>query len=231
MLRVLGFFLLALLVASLLGHVPVIGPFFAHTGILGIFAAAALLSFVFTKWGERMLSARKLRSEIRALGAVDSPRNQGKLGSLLLARGRARRALAPLQAAVAGEPEVAEWHYRLGLAQLAVGADAAALSAFERCVALEEEHAYGNAMLRRAECLLRLKRAEEALAVLDLHERNHGESPEGSFRRGRALDALARKPEARRAYERVAELAAKATRYQRSAALGWAMRARLTRLL
>jgi len=230
-LRVLGFFVLALLVASLLGHVPVIGPLFRHTGVFGVFAAAALLSVVFTKYGERMLSARKLRAEIRALGAVESAHNQGKLGSLLLARGRARQALRPLAAAVAGEPEVAEWHYRLGLARLALGDVAGALAAFEACVAREEEHAYGNALLRRAECLQRLGRHEEALGALELHERNHGEAPEASFRRGRALAALERRQEARGAFDRVIELAAKATRYQRAAAASWAFRARLARML
>jgi tetratricopeptide (TPR) repeat protein len=230
LLRVLGFFLLAVLLAALLGHVPVIGPLFRHTGVFGLFAAAALLSYGATKWGERVLQARKLEAEVRALGALDNARNQGKLGTLFLLRGRARKALAPLTAAAAGEPEVAEWHYRLGLARLELGDVTEALTAFERCVALEEEHAYGNALLRRAECLQRLGRPADALGALEQHERNHGESPEGSFRRGRALAGLGRKPEARRAFERVVELAAKATRYQRAAATGWALKARLARL-
>ena len=53
-----------------------------------------------------MFSARKLKNEIRALGAVESAHNQGKLGSLLLARGRAKKALEPLEKAAAGEPAV-----------------------------------------------------------------------------------------------------------------------------
>jgi tetratricopeptide (TPR) repeat protein len=229
-LRVLGFFLLAMLLASVLRHVPLIGPVFAGTGVFGIFLSAALLSFAFARYGERLFTARKLKNEIRALGAVESAHNQGKLGSLLLARGRARKALVPLENAVAGEPDVAEWHYRLGLARLELGDAAGALDAFERCVACEEEHAYGSAMLRRAECLQRLGRAAEALAVLDTHERNHGEGPEASFRRGRALSSLKRRSEARAAFDRAIELAARATRYQKAAATGWAVRARVARM-
>ncbi|MEQ1894763.1 MAG: tetratricopeptide repeat protein [Planctomycetota bacterium] len=230
MLRVFGFFLLALLLASVLRHVPLIGPLFSNTGVFGIFLAAALLSFLFARYGERMLTARKLKNEIRALGAVESAHNQGKLGSLLLARGRARQALAPLERAAAGEPELAEWHYRLGLARLELGDASGALGAFEACVAREEEHAYGSAMLRRAECLQRLGRAADALRVLELHERNHGEGPEASFRRGRALASLKRRPEARAAFDRAIDLAARATRYQKAAATGWAVRARLARM-
>jgi len=229
-LRLVGFFVLALLLATLLGHVPVLGPLFRHSGIFGIFLAAALLSWVFAKYGERMLTARKLKNEIQALGAVDSAHNQGKLGSLLLARGRAQAALGPLTKAAAGEPESAEWRYRLGLAELERGDVSAALAAFDACLAREEEYAYGNAMLRRAECLQRLGRDAEALAALELHERNHGEAPEASFRRGRVLAALGKKLEARAAFDRAVALAARATRYQRAEASGWAFKARLARL-
>jgi tetratricopeptide (TPR) repeat protein len=229
-LRLIGFFVLAAVLAALLGHVPLVGPLFRHTGLIGILIAAALLSFVMTRVGERLLSGRKLTAELRALGAVGNPHSHGKMGALYLARGRPRAALAHLEEAAAGEPAIAEWHYRLGLARLELGEVAEALVAFERCVALEEEHAYGTALLRRAECLQRLGRSADALVALELHERNHGESPEGSFRRGRALAGLGRKPEARRAFERVVELAAKATRYQRAAATGWALKARLARL-
>lgn len=229
--RLVAFFVLVFLLASVLGHVPLIGPLFRGTGILGLLLAAGLLSAVVTSVGARLVAARRLRSELAALGAVDSPRNRGKMGTLYLTRGRPGAALAPLEEAARGEPEVAEWHYRLGLARLATRALEPALEAFERCVALDEEHAYGAAMLRRAECLARLGRGEDALAALATFERNHGPSPESAYRRGRTLQALARKPEARAAFAEAVELARRATRYQRRAATGWALRASVARWL
>lgn len=231
MLRVAGFFLLAVLLAWVLGRVPVIGPLFDHTGILGILVAAVLLSAVLTRVGERMYAARKLANELRSLGHVDSAHNHGKLGALYLARGRARAALEHLEVAVRGEPEVPEWHYRFGLAHLATRSVEPALADFERCLALEEEHAYGAAQMRRAECLQRLGRAEESLAALAQFERNHGPSPEAAFRRGLALRALGKKAEARDAFCEVGDLARNATRYQRRTAGWWALRAGFARFV
>jgi len=36
MLRLLGFFVVAFVLARVLSHVPLIGGFFAHTGIFGV---------------------------------------------------------------------------------------------------------------------------------------------------------------------------------------------------
>src|SRR5687767_890261 len=119
MLRLVGFFVLALLLASLLGHLPVVGVVFRSTGIFGILIASALLAALFTRLGERMLLARRSAAQIRALSAVGSAHNQGKVGALHLAAGRARKSVPFLEAAVRGEPGVAEWHYRLGQAHLA----------------------------------------------------------------------------------------------------------------
>lgn len=231
MLRLVGFFLLAFLLASLLGHLPLIGPLFARTGLLGILLTAGLLSAVLTSAGARLLGARKLRSEVRTLAMVGSAYNHGKIGAAYLARGRARAALSYLEDAVRGEPEIAEWHYRLGLARLATRDARGALAALEGCLALEEEHAYGQAQMRRAECLLRLARPEDSLASLEAFERNHGPSPEACFRRGQTLRALGRKAEARKAFAEVGPLARQATRYQRREAGWWAMRATLARMI
>jgi tetratricopeptide (TPR) repeat protein len=230
-LRWLGFFALAVLFASVLGHLPLVGPLFRGTGIIGILLSAVILSAVVARVGARLFSRRKLRSELRVLGEVDKPHTRGKLGALLLAHGSARAAIPHLEEATRGEPEVAEWHYRLGLARRATREHAGALAAFEACVAREEEHAYGSAQLRRAEALLALGRGADSLAVLALFERNHGPSPESAYRRGLALRALGKKDEARRAFREVGELARKATRYQRRAAGVWALRAGLARIV
>lgn len=231
MLRLIVFFVLAAVLASVLGHLPLIGPLFAHTGVFGILISAALISAVVARVGERMLTARRLRGELRALGAVGNAHTHGKMGALYLMRGRPREALEHLERAAEGEPGVAEWHYRLGLARLGVRRPAEALSAFERCLAIEEEHAYGAAQMRRAECFQRLGRHEEALEALRTHEANHGPSPEGAFRRGRSLRALGRKQEAREAFAEVGDLARRAARYQRRSAGWWALRAGLARFV
>ncbi len=230
MLRLVGFFALALLFASILGHLPLVGPLFRGTGIVGVLLSAALLSALFTWLGQRALTGRRLRSRVRTLEAVDSPHNHGKIGALYLARGRARAARDHLARAATGEPGVAEWHYRLGLAELALGEKSAALQSFERCVGLEEEHAYGEAQMRRAETLSALGRHREALQVLATLERNHGPSPESAFRRGTAQRALGERDAARASFQEVAGLARAAARYQRSQAGLWALRARLALL-
>ncbi len=223
--------MLAVLLASVLGYVPVIGPLFRHTGLIGILISAALLSAIVTRVSQRLVTARKLRSELRALGEVGNARGHGKIGALYLARGRPRAALEHLAEAARGEPELAEWHYRLGLARLATRDATGALADFERCVEREEEHAYGAAQMRRAECLQRIGRAEEALEALALFERNHGPSPEGLYRRGQALRSLGKKRAARAAFAEVAALASKASRYQKREAGWWAFRAGLAKLV
>jgi len=230
-LRLVGFFLLALGLAAVLGHVPLIGPFFQHTGIIGILVASALLSALFSWWGNRLYRRRKSQNELRSLAAVDSAHNHGKMGVLLLASGRTRAALEHLELAAAGEPAVAEWHFRLAQARFARGASLPALEALERCLALDEEHGYGSAQKLHAALLQRLGRPEQALAALDTLEQNHGPSAESAHRRGQALRALGRREEARRAFAEAVELAARATRYQRSDAALWALRARLARYL
>lgn len=229
MLRLVAFFLIAILLANVLGHVPVIGPLFAHTGLLGILLVSFVLSAVFTRVGAALLQGRKLRAELDRLAAVDSAHNHGKRGSLFLAHGRPRRAIAALEKAVEGEPDVAEWSYRLGLARLSIADPSGAREALQRCTAIDEEHAYGAAQLALARALARQGDHEQALAALETFERNHGPSPESAYRRARSLARLGRREEARTAHREVGRLAARATHYQRREAAGWALRSALVR--
>ena len=230
MLRLVGFFVLVLILTSVLGRLPFLGPLFRNTGILGILVTAMLLSWGISYYGRRAYRVRRDASRVRELSRVKSPHNAGKLGSLLLAQGRARRALPHLEAAIEGEPEVAEWHYRLGCARLEAGDAAGAVPVLQRCVQLEEEYAYGAAQLRLAEALTRSDRAEDALATLDVFERNHGPSPESAYRRGLALKRAGRRDAAREAWSEVSRLAAEAARYQRSSAGLWTVKAKLASL-
>ena len=165
------------------------------------------------------------RVELRRLESVDSPHNHGKAGSLLLSQRRPRRAVPHLESAVAGEPEVAEWRYRLGSALLRLGRRGDAAEQLRSCVALEEEHAYGAAQLRLSEALLGAGQPDEALAALDAHDKNHGPSPESAYRRGLTLKALGRRGEARQSLAEVAGLARSVAKYQRREANAWVFRA------
>ena len=227
MLRLVAFFVVAFVLARFLAHVPVIGGFFRYTGIFGVWITAMLLSFAITKYGQRAVLMPRDAARVRELTTVDTPTNQGKLGALLLSRGRARKALAPLEAAIAGEPEVPEWHYRLGCARLALGDREAAITSLRRTVELDEEYAYGAAQMRLAEALMEAKQNEEAGAVLATFERNHGPSPESAYRRGLTHKLAGERDEARRAFDEVAGLAQQAARYQRTSAGMWSMKAKL----
>lgn len=231
LLRLLGFFVLVLVLVRVLGFLPWVGPLIRGSGIFGMWAIAIGLSWFLAKWSERAWRIRRDSSKIRMLSAVASPHNQGKLGALLLAQGRAKKALEPLREAARGEPETAEWHYRLGLALLALRRYEDACASLSRCVALEEEHAYGAALLRLAEAETLCGRAAEALEILGRFERNHGPRPESAFRRAQALKKLGRNAEARAAFAEVENLAASAARYQRREAAMWSLRAKLARIV
>lgn len=193
--RLLGYFALVLAASWLLRHVPYVGRLFG--GFFGFYVTLALFAIVSALVGKRLLARRKLRGQIRALGHVDTAYNQGKLGSLLLASGRVRKALEPLARAMEGEPQNPEWPYRLAEARLAVGDPAGARDCLARVLALEPNYGYGSARLRLAEAEQRLKNPEAVLAALTEYERAHGPSPQSAYQSAKALEALGRTDEAR----------------------------------
>ncbi len=225
MLRLIGFIALAIVLTQILAHLPLIGGLFRHTGIFGIWITAILLSWAFTHYGQRALVASRDRAQLRALEAVDNPHNHGKAGSLLLAQGRASKALPHLEQAVAGDPDSAEWRYRLGSALMMLRRPDDAREHLQRCVEIDEEYAYGAAQMKLAEALLAGGHKGEALAALDVVERNHGPTPESRYRRGVTLKALGRRDEAKASFREVSELAAKAVQFQKKSANVWVMRA------
>ncbi len=229
MLRLLGFFALVLAALLVLRELPFVGGLF-RIPLVGFYLAAIVVSGLLAWWGRWALDRARFRALERELGRTDTPRNRGKLGTLLLHQGRARAAAEHLAAASAGDPAEPEWDYRLGIALLAARRPAEAVEALERTVARSEEYAYGAALLRLAEALTALGRSADALAALERHERAYGETPEGLYRRGRAERAAGRRVEAARSFARVPQLVPGAARYQRAQARGWALRALLARL-
>lgn len=229
MLRLAGFFLVTFLLLFFLREVPLIAPIF-RIPFLGFWLTAMIVSALAARGGAWAVDRQRQAALQRRLGAVDTPHNRGKLGSLLAAQGRPRQALAHLQAARDGEPEVAEWRYRLGQTYLALGNREQGVEELRAAVAIDEEHAYGAALLSLAGAYERRGEHQASLEALERVERNHGPSPESAYRRGRALAALGRREQARAALAEVSSLAKSAARYQARDGQAWALRAYWTGL-
>jgi Flp pilus assembly protein TadD len=228
--RVVGYFILVFVVLYVLRHVPGIGELF-RIPFLGFIIASALVSLAISWSTVRAMDSRRARVlESHLRGTVETPHNQGKLGTLLLAQGRARKSIPHLERAVAGEPEIAEWSYRLGTAFLRARRHGDAVTALSRAAELDEEHAYGSVLLRLAQAQRAAGDGEGSLTTLQRFERNHGPNPESAFRRGLALKTLGRKVEARAAFSEVSKLAAHAARFQRKEQRGFVVRALLERM-
>lgn len=227
MVRVLVFFVAVFALVALLRALPGVGGWFG--GFWSYWLVAIALAWALTAAGARWAARRKLAAQLRALGDVESAHNQGKLGALLLAHGRAARALPHLERAASGESDVPEWSYRLGQALAACGRHADAVRALERAAALDEEHAYGAVQLALAAARQSAGDPGGALDALAVFERNHGPSPESACRRGLALHAAGRRDEARAAFAQVSELARRAARFQRACNRRWVLRAWLAR--
>jgi hypothetical protein len=227
-LRLVGFFLLVLVALQILRAIPFVGRLF-DVPFLGFWGAAIIVSAIASRWTAKLVDRRRLQRQMRTLGAVETPHNQGKLGSLLYAAGNARAAIPPLERAVTGEPQSLEWRYRLGSAYLDARRPAEAVRELQHVAAGDEEYAYGAVLVRLARAHALAGEHEAALAVLERFERNHGPSPESACRRGSALRALGRKPEAAQAFASVARLARANPAYHKGESRGWVMKAQLAR--
>jgi hypothetical protein len=228
-LPLVGFFLLTFAVLWVLRQIPGLGAVFGIP-FLGFFLAAILVSSFFAWFGSRAVDRRRFRRAASQLGAVETPHNQGKLGSLLLAQGRARAAAECLARAVAGEPDSLEWRYRHGLALLRSGKPAQAAREFEFAAARDEEYAYGELLLRLAQAQQAAGEPARALEALERHRRCQGETPEALYRRALALRALRRGDEARAALGRMGEVTRTRAQYQKRGDAKWVLLAWLRRV-
>lgn len=226
-LRLIGFFVAVVVLMNFLRQVPGIGGLF-H-GFFAFWIVAILLSAALTKLSKAGLERHKLTVQVRDLGNVESPHNQGKLGSLLLSTGRSRRAIPHLERAVAGEPESAEWHYRLGIALLDSGRARDACVEFGAVFELDDEYAYGGVQLRAAEAALAMGDAAAALTRLAVFERNHGPRPESAYWRGVAHKKAGDRAASAQAFGEVSHLASEGARYQGAENRNWIARAAWSR--
>jgi tetratricopeptide (TPR) repeat protein len=220
---IVGWFLLIFGAMFVLSWIPGIGGIF-H-GFWGFWITAIVVSAVGSWVTRRLVERRRFENKKRGLVGVESGHNQGKLGALLLADGRARAAIEPLERAVAAEPDSPEWRYRLGLARLGAGRLRDAEQALASAAAIDDEYAYGEVQLRLAQAHTGLGDVEKARAALDLFDRNHGPSPESAYRRGLVERRAGRRDAARASFTQVGVLAERAAQFQRGRNRGWVLRA------
>jgi hypothetical protein len=230
MMRLVGYFALVFGALYVFSRVPVVGELF-RIPFLGFMVASALVSAGISWSAVRAVDSRRARAMVSRLGAVDTPHNQGKLGSFVLAQGRARKAIVHLERAVAGEASSPEWNYRLGSAYLDAGRASEAVTALENAVRLAPDHAFGTPWLRLSQALLARGLGDRALEAVRHFESDHGPTPESAYRRGLALARLGRGREAKDAFAEVSRLAAQSARFQKSSQRSFVLRASLRRIL
>ncbi len=224
----IGFFIGAVLLSSVLRHVPGIGGLLRS--IWGFWIAVLLLSGI-TNWlSTKWLEYSRLRRGRAEFSQVDNAHNQGKLGSLLLLNGRVRAALGPLERAVAGEPESAEWHYRLGSALRLCGQPARAAAELEAALKLAPAHAWGEVGIELALARRATGDVQGALAALQDRDREHGESVRSAYLRGTLLSREGQREASRAAFREVGEIARRSPRFSRKGTLRWRALARLALL-
>ncbi len=228
-LRLIGYFFIVFILLGVLRQIPGIGAIF-RVPLLGFYLTAILVSVLVARGAAAAVDRTRCKRLQRELGAVDTPHNRGKLGSLLLKQGRNRVAVGHLDAAVAGEPESAEWHYRLGLARLGSRDATGAIGNFETCLRLKSDHAYGAVRLKLAQAWMAVGDPTSALKAAQDYERLYGPSAESAYRRGLAHRAAGEKEFAASALAEVSQLAGQAVQYQRSEARGFVLKALFARL-
>lgn len=230
MLQLIGFFLASLLLLQLLRWLPGIGGLF-QVPLLGFFLACLIVSWVFSKLAHEWVERRRERRMEAQFQGLSTPHHAGKLGSLLLARGRARRARPHLERAVAGDEHSLEWRWKLAQAHFALRDYASALAAAQAVLDRDADYAYGEPLLLLARCQRRLGKPALTLEWLQRYEQSQGATPSAWYERGRALRALGRKQEARAAFAQVAKASATRVRWQRKDDRVWVLLAQLWRWL
>lgn len=222
--RMLLFFVVVIFCTRLLAGLPVVGAIF-RIPFLGYWFTAILLSAVVAKLGADAVDFSARRRLARSLGSVDTPHHKGKLGSLLLSQGRARKAIPLLEQAVEGDPSSLEWRYRLGLARLRGKADpSAALAAFDSVLAEDDHFAFGAVMLLSAEAAFEAGYPDNALLRVERFEREEGPSPTSALLRAKVLKKAGRRSEAHAALDELPGLFKTAPK--REASQSWAIRMR-----
>ncbi len=210
MLRLIGFFVLVIFTRRVLEIVPVVGDVLRSLGILGFWVVAIFVGWYLNHLGAKLLSKRNLDTQVRDLGNVDTPRNQGKLGLLFLDSGKPRAALAPLRNAHAAQPDSNEWRYGLARVLLSLGQHDEAADHFQFVASQDASYGFGRVLLGLAEARLDSSSpngSDIALQALDRHDSDRGATPESALLRGLVFKRSGRKDEARAAFASVGGLA------------------------
>jgi tetratricopeptide (TPR) repeat protein len=140
----------------------------------------------FRRVRERMsVDRRPLLESLGRLAHFESAHDHLTAGRVLLRMGQAPRAWPHLERAFALDRESAAAAYLAGLALFELGAFPAARNALAHAVALEPEHAFGDALWAFGRTLAKLGAEAEAEQVLARHEARFGPSPRVDLLRAR----------------------------------------------
>ena len=230
MLRLLGFFVLVFLTQKVLRVIPVVGDWIGALGIFGFWIIALFVGWYQEALGTRLMAKRRFDAQVRGLGNVDTANNQGKLGALLLDRGKYKAALRHLLVAKQGQPESSEWDYGLARAYLGLGQYVEAAEHFQAVAAIDAAYGYGRVLLGLAEARLECDQTDIAMQALDRHDSDRGATPESALLRGLVFKKLGLTAEARAAFESVSGLAKDLPVSYRKSAFPFQVRAFFARL-
>jgi len=123
------------------------------------------------------------------------------LGMVLLDKGMPRDALENFIEALKKDKDSAELNHFAGLSYLRTGNAEKAVEHLLRSVEIEPRHRYGDSYLYLGEAYLALNRPEDALDSLKTFLSINSSGIEGLYSYAKALAALGRKEEARKAIE------------------------------
>ena len=222
--------MLVVLTQKVLRVIPVIGDLIGGLGIFGFWVVAIFVGWYLEALGARLLAKRRFDAQVRSLGDVETAHNQGKLGALLLARGKFKAALGPLLRAKEGQPDSLEWDYGLARTYLGLGQYIQAAEHFQAVAAVDAAYGYGRVLLGLAEARLECDETDIALQALDRHDQDRGATPESALLRGLVFKKLGLKDQARAAFESVSGLAKSLPASYRKSAFPFQVRAFFARL-
>ncbi len=169
--------------------------------------------------------AHSLRAQVEINPANAVAR--AELAEIWLEQRRPRRAIPLLEQALERDPESAELHYKLGVAQLRAQRTDAALRSLVDAVSREPKLHYGAGLLALGDALVVARRFDEAVEAYERHVRINSSSLEGMCKLAslgdRANDAAAARRWRREALDSYRAL----PRFQRRKQTLWWLRAKL----
>ena len=158
----------------------------SHPAILLV----VVVAFVARRWIPDPYLWLKYLARVRSLSAeiAANPENlvaKRSLAMILLAKRRPKRAVPLLEAALAREPDSAELHFLLGLANLRLGAWQPAVDSLSASLHVDDRLRYGDGYLYAGDALVKLGRLDDAEEAYQRFIAKNSSSLEGRYKLAR----------------------------------------------